>query len=140
MERIRVQNLRCFADTGFVELKPITILVGANSSGKSSLLRVFPLLKQSAETKTLSGLLLNEGDVNFGFYPDAVHRDADPAELKLEFDVTLREGFHQGGRVNRFLLQPIRTSCEIGYLNRTKDSRYPYVHSIQLKLGKHSAP
>jgi hypothetical protein len=135
MERIRVQNLRCLADTDFIEIKPVTVLVGANSSGKSTLLRVLPLLRQSAETKTLSGLLLNEGDVNFGFYPDAVHRGAEPAELKLEFDVTLRPGIHQGGRVNRYLLNPMRISCELGYLSRTKDSRYPYVHAVKLRLG-----
>ena len=47
MDSIRVERLRCLADTGDIKIKPLTILLGQNSSGKSSFLRVFPLLKQS---------------------------------------------------------------------------------------------
>ena len=47
MKSIRLKNYRCFKDTGSIELKPINLLLGANSSGKSSILKFFPLLKQS---------------------------------------------------------------------------------------------
>ena len=47
MDAIRIENLRCLADTGLIDIKPITLLVGANSSGKSTFLRAFPLLRQS---------------------------------------------------------------------------------------------
>ncbi len=134
MEHIRVQNLRCLADTGAIEIKPITILVGANSSGKSSFLRVFPLLKQSAETRTLSGILLNEGDVNFGFFPDAIHRDANPSELRLGYGLTLKRGLYQGVYVNRFMLTPIHVMCDVRYTRREKDPRYPYISSVKLTL------
>jgi hypothetical protein len=134
MEHIRIKNLRCLADTGKIAIKPITVLVGANSSGKSSFLRLFPLLRQSAETRTLSGLLLNEGDVNFGFFPDAIHRDADPAELKLEFTVSLRPGFYQGGMTNRFLVGSTPIECEVSYAKRSKDQRYPFLRSVNLRM------
>lgn len=39
MRGIRLKNFRSFEDTGWIELRPITVLVGANSSGKSSFLR-----------------------------------------------------------------------------------------------------
>ena len=136
MDRIRIQNLRCLADTPPIEIKPVTLLVGANSSGKSTFLRVFPLLKQSAETRTVSGILLNEGDVNFGFFPEAVHRDANPSELKLSLGVELKAGLFQGAYVHRFLLSPIQIMCEICYNRRIKDTRYPYVSSINLTIGK----
>ena len=48
MDSIRFKNYRCFSDTGNLEIKPLNFLVGANSSGKSSVLKFFPLLKQSA--------------------------------------------------------------------------------------------
>jgi predicted ATPase len=51
-------------------LKPITVLLGRNSSGKSSFLRIFPLLKQSVEEKTKSPLLLYGRYVDFGSYKD----------------------------------------------------------------------
>lgn len=46
MDNIRIKNYRCFADTGIVDIKPITVLIGANSSGKSSFLKFFGLIKQ----------------------------------------------------------------------------------------------
>ena len=136
MEYIRVCNLRCLADTQRVAIKPITLLVGANSSGKSSFLRVFPLLRQSTETRTLSGLLLNEGDVNFGFFPEVLHRNAEPAELKLEFGFNLKSGFHQGASVNRFLAAPLPIKCELIYGKRNKDLFYPYIQTVRLTLDE----
>ena len=47
MDTLRLQNYRCFTDTGIIPLKKINLLVGANSTGKSSFLKFFPLLKQS---------------------------------------------------------------------------------------------
>jgi len=48
MDSIRLINYRGLEDTGTVEIKPLTFLLGANSSGKSSFLKILPLLKQSA--------------------------------------------------------------------------------------------
>jgi hypothetical protein len=36
---MRLRNYRCFPDTGFVELKPLTLVLGKNNSGKSALVR-----------------------------------------------------------------------------------------------------
>lgn len=64
LKSIRLKNFRCFEDTGNIELKPLTILVGANSSGKSSILKFFPLLKQSIET-SVDGVFKWKQDVDF---------------------------------------------------------------------------
>ena len=42
MDSLRLKNYRCFDDTGKVDLKPLTFLLGKNSSGKSSFLKFFP--------------------------------------------------------------------------------------------------
>src|SRR5262249_17409910 len=76
----------------------------------------------------------NEGDVNFGFFPDAVHRDANPSELRLEFGLDLKQGLYQGAHVNRFLPKPIRVTCNIRYTRRLKDGRYPYLQSVRLGI------
>jgi len=132
MEQIRVSNLRCITDSGMVEIKPITLLVGANSSGKSSFLRVFPLLKQSVETRTISGLLLNEGDVNFGFFQDALHRGAN--ELKLQFGITLQPGLYEGRNLNSFVIGSVPVVCELVYAKRANDPHYPYLHSVNISI------
>ncbi|MCL9777581.1 AAA family ATPase [Vibrio methylphosphonaticus] len=59
MDSIKVRGLRSLVDTGYVDIKPINVLLGTNSSGKSTFLRVFPLLRQSAERKTRGPILWN---------------------------------------------------------------------------------
>ena len=77
MESIRIQRLRCLSDTGEVKIKPITVLLGENNSGKSTFLRFFPLLKQSIETRTSGPILWNGHLVDFGLYEDAHQQDSD---------------------------------------------------------------
>lgn len=67
---VRFKNFRCFKDTGLLKLKKITLLVGENSSGKTSFL---------AGLNHISGLLVDE-DVNlntppfeFGSFKDIYH-------------------------------------------------------------------
>jgi hypothetical protein len=45
VKSIRLQNFRSFADTGVVPLDQINVLIGANNSGKSSVLRGLHLLQ-----------------------------------------------------------------------------------------------
>ena len=85
MESIRVQNLRSLADTGGVELRPLTLLVGRNSSGKSTFLRAFPLLRQSVEVRTKGPLLWYGPYVDFGSFGDALRTGAEPPEIVFSF-------------------------------------------------------
>ena len=47
LTRLKLQSFKSWADTGDIELKPITCFFGANSSGKTSLLQALLLLKQA---------------------------------------------------------------------------------------------
>src|SRR5574341_428281 len=47
VKAIRLQNFMGFADTNWIELRPITLLYGWNSTGKSALVRALLLLRQS---------------------------------------------------------------------------------------------
>ncbi len=78
LRSIRLKNFRSLRDTGEVELRPIVLLVGANSSGKSSFLRFFPLLKQTVNANSHSPLLwyLDNADVDFGDFRNALLRGA----------------------------------------------------------------
>lgn len=38
---VRIENFRSLKDTGWIQIKPVNILLVANSSGKSSFLRSF---------------------------------------------------------------------------------------------------
>ena len=65
MDKIRFRNYKCFEDTGDVSLKPLTFLLGANSSGKSSFLEFFPLLKQSDGVRRNGLFLWYSNEVDF---------------------------------------------------------------------------
>lgn len=72
METLRLKNYRCFEDTGDIRIKPITVLLGANSSGKSSFLKFFPLLKQSAGIRKEGVFLWYSEDVDFKDFKNTV--------------------------------------------------------------------
>ena len=46
---LRAQNFKSWEDTGKLQLAPLTGLFGANSSGKTSILQVLLMLKQTVE-------------------------------------------------------------------------------------------
>ncbi|MBL3518894.1 AAA family ATPase [Arcobacter lanthieri] len=89
--KIKIKNFRSFKDMDHIDIKPITILIGRNSSGKSSFLRTFPMLKQSFEEKTRSPILLYGNYIDFGTYEDIKpnfnnEEDKDNYELGFVFD------------------------------------------------------
>lgn len=75
LEKIQIKNVRSLSDTGLVALPKVTLLVGENSSGKSTFLRTFPLIKQSISKRT-NGPILWAGDVDdyvdFGSFSESI--------------------------------------------------------------------
>ncbi len=47
IDQLHLQNLKTWRDSGAVQLAPVTMLLGSNSSGKSTLLQSLLLLKQT---------------------------------------------------------------------------------------------
>jgi hypothetical protein len=64
--KIAVRGFKSIADEQEIELRPLTLLAGANSSGKSSLMQPVLLLKQTLEAPSDPGpLLLNGPNIRF---------------------------------------------------------------------------
>lgn len=89
---VSLKNLRSLAYTGFIELKPITILVGRNSAGKSTFARILPLLRQTAEARKQSPILWWGRLVDFGSFSDSVTRNSEPREIQFGFRVSIDRG------------------------------------------------
>lgn len=51
LKSFSIENYRAFAKPQEVELKPITLIFGWNSGGKSALVRFLPLLSESIENQ-----------------------------------------------------------------------------------------
>src|SRR5712691_6675664 len=64
--RISVSGFKSISQEQSIEIRPLTILAGANSSGKSSMMQPLLLLKQTLEASYDPGaLLLNGPNVKF---------------------------------------------------------------------------
>ena len=93
MDSIRIKNLRSLVDTGDIEIKPLNIILGSNSSGKSTFLRFFPLLKQTINRK-IRGVLFwsgyDQNDVDFGDFETALNKleGHNKMEFSFSFNIT----------------------------------------------------
>lgn len=85
MDTLKLVNYRCFKNTGVIHLKPITFLVGANSSGKSSFLKFFPLLKQSLGVNRNGTFLWYSTDVDFKDFQNTVHNGVGNIDIEFTF-------------------------------------------------------
>ena len=85
VESIRIQNLKSIKDSGVIEIKPLTVLIGKNSSGKSTFLRTFPLLKQSFEANLSDPILwFHEYYVDFGSFRNSLNEECNEAEDTID--------------------------------------------------------
>ena len=69
LKRLRIQNFKGWIDTGDIDLAPITVLFGSNSSGKSSIGQFLVMLKQSVQQQDRRTVFLLSGEqasVNLG--------------------------------------------------------------------------
>lgn len=75
VEAIRLKNFMAFQDTSWIELRPITLLFGKNSSGKSVISRALRLLKQSlgAEAGTGPFVYAARRGVDVGDFRTMIH-------------------------------------------------------------------
>lgn len=91
LESIRIKNFKAFADIS-VRFSPLTLLLGANGAGKSTVLQSILLLRQSAESGQLSnGNLDLSGDLCIlGTGQDVLHQGSETEEI--QFDLVEREG------------------------------------------------
>ena len=85
---IRMKNFKSWQDSGEVKLAPLTGFFGTNSSGKSSLLQMLLLLKQTAEHSNIEEVVFfgdNTSLVNLGNFREVIHRHQLQSSLGFEF-------------------------------------------------------
>ncbi len=79
---IRWRNFRSIEDTGWLKIRPLTIVIGANASGKTSLLAPLLVLKQSLDSRDPAMALKTMGELyNAGSYEDLIFRHETSREL-----------------------------------------------------------
>ncbi len=89
IQEIRLSNFKAFADTVTIPIKPITLIFGPNSSGKSSFLHALLMLKQTIEESVSDKqTLLPKGSrVDLGNYREFIHNHEESRSFSVTFKV-----------------------------------------------------
>lgn len=134
LKSLGVKNLRSFRHYAYSELKPITVYLGRNSSGKSSLIRLFPLLKQSVQEITTGPILWYGRYVDYGNFNEAICKNGKKTEgitLTFDLDINVMDYF--------FLSRHSRELSEIDVsveLNIFEENKKTYTKYISFEIDK----
>jgi predicted ATPase len=87
LKSISFENYKAFSEKQTMQLKPITVLIGKNSSGKSSIAKLFTLFENSLMGNIDIPLLLNNNGVELGGEFDNLFFENNPGGIPLIFNI-----------------------------------------------------
>ncbi|MBH0164368.1 DUF3696 domain-containing protein [Fictibacillus sp. 7GRE50] len=90
MKTFKLENIKSFLDSGDIEIKPISIFVGRNSSGKSSLLRFPVMLSQTFTEDIFTPFLFFGKQIDYGNFDDVIHNH-NGDEIKFSFGFSKKQ-------------------------------------------------
>jgi predicted ATPase len=138
LARLTLNNFKSFRQLKDLNIKPVTILCGANSCGKSSIMQSILLLKQTKESRNPNqSLLLNGKYVHLGDIENVIHGKGKGTSFKYEYEFTKKELFSSRKTIRerpplhnilRYLL-PSNDRIE-------KDAKYRLICEIGAKVAK----
>ena len=93
LKKLRIQNFKVWEDTGEIDLAPITLFFGANSSGKSSIGQFLMMLKQTVESRGRDVFYLGDRNsaVQLGSYKEMVFQRDEKKNIKVDYQWSLSE-------------------------------------------------
>ncbi len=136
LENISLENFKGFKNLQDLNVKPITILCGTNSCGKSSILQSILLLKQTLESQNPNQILLLNGRfVNLGSFENIIFDKNWDNPLVFEFTFKLtKEDQNFSTQTNNL---PLRTFIRDFFSNKKLFSQDILIYiKIVLKAPK----
>ncbi len=88
LERLDLANFRAFESSVSIRLRPITILIGQNSSGKSSVIKFLLMLKQTLMSPSTAYFTSDADDLHLGTMSHLRNRKARSKYLSYELVAT----------------------------------------------------
>ncbi len=144
LREYQLTNFKAFAGPETIPIRPITLIYGPNSSGKSSVLQSLLLLKQTLqEAENPEALLLPKGNlVNLGGYREFVHRHdiSKPFSFKVLLDVD-KQGIPEplGKLLPHKLIDTPLLGLEVSFIYDEQTSNVVF-SSVELFVGNDSSP
>ncbi|MGK7902481.1 MAG: DUF3696 domain-containing protein [Hormoscilla sp.] len=139
LREYQLTNFKAFAGPEKLPIRPITLIYGPNSSGKSSVLQSLLLLKQTLqEAEDPDTVLLPKGNlVNLGSYREFVHRHdvSQSFSFKVKLELEERQLQEDFGKIvpKDFELAPI-LELQVAFAYDKEESNV-VLSSIELFLG-----
>ena len=84
LSEIKLSNFRMFDDEVTVRFRPITVLIGRNSSGKSSIIKFVLMLKQSTLSESSQFPVVDGSSVKMGTFKELKNKKTKKATLRFE--------------------------------------------------------
>ena len=138
---LTIKNFRSFALEQNIPIKPITLIYGANSSGKSSILKTLLLMKQTLENPSNETSLITKGQyADVGNFKDFINnQDVNKKySIKFEFDTTTYKNLKLfNHRYTRF--KNLNT-ISIEYIYKNSINKESILNNINLFINKEANP
>lgn len=88
LKKIGIENFKAFADFQEINLAPITLIYGANSSGKSSIIHSLMVLKQSLLSPNLRGGVYSDKKLlDVGSYSSMVYKHEIDRSISIKLSI-----------------------------------------------------
>lgn len=90
---LEIGNFKAFADTQRIPIRPLTLIFGANSAGKSSILHALILAHEATTKGNLDVFKTQVGgdSIDLGGFRQYVHRRNDHNRVSLSFELNTRD-------------------------------------------------
>ncbi|CAJ2376689.1 MAG: conserved hypothetical protein [Arenicellales bacterium IbO2] len=139
LKKLRIQNFKCWweEDTVDMQMAPLTVFFGTNSSGKSSIGQFLMMLKQTTESADRKAVL-NLGDrasaAQLGSYEDMIYAHDSSRDLKFayEWDCKGTLEIQDSPSKKRYPYNAMHFSAEIGMNEKAKRM---FVKNFSYQLG-----
>ena len=160
LTQLTLKNFKIWKSTGQIELAPVTLFLGTNSSGKSSLIQSLLMIRQTVNAPDES-IDLNLGDhqkgdsVELGKFKDLLCRHGDSLLVGVEFgwspegevkDRSIFSAAYKSGKNGEAILESLRMGIDTKswWVIRQKDRIYRlifgYGERARIKQGEEFRP
>lgn len=110
---IRLKNFRCFEDSGRVKIAPITILVGENSTGKTSFLSAYRGVLDYFHG--IDAFNFNKDPFELGSFDQIIHYRGGGHKKKSHFSIEIEKPVRSTALRKRFGVSDIQVHLELNF-------------------------
>lgn len=143
LDRIEIQNFKGIGDRQVIELKPITLLFGANSAGKSTVLQALHYIREILERGNIDpDVTIAGGLIDLGGFATLVHNHelGRTVRIKLSLDLSDEQGaeglpLNSGSSFGEPEFSEVQVRYLVGESEEYKDYAIAQQAALEIEVG-----